>query len=112
MFKANHTYPREGLRVPPSENPCLKLSDSFLSVTPDSSLVFVKVHYTYNICLIFTMYRSSGGAYLAVPKPRLESKGERALSIRNPRLWNDLPEGIRLAESVTSFKSLLKKTIF
>ena len=52
--------------------------------------------------------RSSGGALLAVPKSRLKSKGDRAFSIRAPRLWNDLPEEIRLAESVTSFKSLLK----
>jgi len=35
-------------------------------------------------------------------------KGDRAFAVRAPRLWNDPPEGIRLAESVTSFKSLLK----
>uniref|UniRef100_A0A672YDQ4 Reverse transcriptase domain-containing protein n=1 Tax=Sphaeramia orbicularis TaxID=375764 RepID=A0A672YDQ4_9TELE len=52
--------------------------------------------------------RSSGRGLLAVPKSRLKSKGDRAFSIRAPQLWNGLPEEIRLAESVTSFKSLLK----
>ena len=52
--------------------------------------------------------RSSGGGLLAVPRWRLKLKGDRAFSVRAPRLWNGLPEEIRLAESVTSFKSLLK----
>ena len=52
--------------------------------------------------------RSSGGGLLAVPKSRLKSKGDQAFSVIAPRLWNDLPEEIRLAESVTFFKSLLK----
>ncbi|KAF7651423.1 hypothetical protein LDENG_00111240, partial [Lucifuga dentata] len=52
--------------------------------------------------------RSSGGTLLAVPKWRLKSKGDRAFAIRAPQLWNDLPEEIRLADSVPSFKSLLK----
>jgi len=52
--------------------------------------------------------RSSGETLLAVPKWRLTSKGDRAFGIRAPRLWNDLPEEIRLAESLTYFKLLLK----
>ncbi|KAF7641396.1 hypothetical protein LDENG_00282490 [Lucifuga dentata] len=51
---------------------------------------------------------SSGGTLLAVPKSRLKSKGDRAFAIRALLLWNDLPEEIRLADSVSSFKSLLK----
>ncbi len=50
----------------------------------------------------------SSVALLAVPKSRLESKGDCAFAIRAPRLWNDLPEEIRPAESVTSVKSSLK----
>ena len=53
-------------------------------------------------------FRSSGGALLAVPKSKLKSKGDHTFSIRAPWLWNDLPEGDKAAESVTSFKSLLK----
>ncbi|KAF7641110.1 hypothetical protein LDENG_00293840 [Lucifuga dentata] len=51
---------------------------------------------------------SSGGTLLAVPKSRLKSKGDRAFAIRALLLWNDLPEEIMLADSVSSFKSLLK----
>ncbi|KAF7650757.1 hypothetical protein LDENG_00121020, partial [Lucifuga dentata] len=51
---------------------------------------------------------SSGGTLLAVPKLRLKSKGDRAFAIRAHRLWNDLPEEVRLANSVSYFKSLLK----
>ena len=49
-----------------------------------------------------------GGALLTIPKSRLKTKGDRAFAIRAPRLWNALPEEIRLAGSVNSFKSLLK----
>ena len=52
--------------------------------------------------------RSLGGALLAVPKLRLKSKGDRAFAIRTPQLWNDVPEEIRLAETVTSFNQFLK----
>ncbi|KAF7660241.1 hypothetical protein LDENG_00285960 [Lucifuga dentata] len=52
--------------------------------------------------------KSLGGTLLAVPKSRLKSKGDCAFAIRALLLWNDLPEEIRLADSVSSFKSLLK----
>ena len=52
--------------------------------------------------------RSSGGALLTIPNSRLKTKGDRPFAIRAPRLWNALPEEIRLAGSVNSFKSLLK----
>ncbi|KAF7668292.1 hypothetical protein LDENG_00022460 [Lucifuga dentata] len=51
---------------------------------------------------------AAGGTLPAVPKLRLESKGDRAFAIRALRLWNDLPEEKRLTDSVPSFKSLLK----
>ncbi|KAF7643078.1 hypothetical protein LDENG_00244710, partial [Lucifuga dentata] len=52
--------------------------------------------------------RSLGGTLLAVPKSRLKSKGDHAFAIRALLLWNDLSEEIRLADSVSSFKSLFK----
>lgn len=52
--------------------------------------------------------RSSDSALLVVPKSRLITKGDRAFSIKAPRLWNSLPKDLRLASSVTTFKSLLK----
>lgn len=55
--------------------------------------------------------RSSGGAFLAVPKSRLKSKCDRAFAVGVTRLWNDLHEEIWLAKSVMSFKSLPKSHI-
>ncbi|KAK0132431.1 hypothetical protein N1851_032697 [Merluccius polli] len=40
--------------------------------------------------------RSSGGSFLAIPWSNLKTKGDRAFSILAPRLWNDLPEEIRV----------------
>jgi len=45
---------------------------------------------------------------MVIPGSRLRTKGDRAFASRAPRLRNDLPEEIRLANSVLSFKSLLK----
>ncbi len=47
-----------------------------------------------------------------VPKSRLVTKGDRAFSIRAPKLWNSLPGDIRHATTVSSFKSLLKTHIY
>ena len=52
--------------------------------------------------------RSLGGAFLVFPKSRLKCRGDCAFAIRAPQLWNNLPKEIRLARSVSSFKSLLK----
>ncbi|KAF7647288.1 hypothetical protein LDENG_00174150 [Lucifuga dentata] len=49
-----------------------------------------------------------GWTLLSVPKSRLKSKGDRAFAIRALLLWNALPEEIKLVDSVSSFKSLLK----
>ncbi len=42
------------------------------------------------------------------PKTPLIMKDESAFTVQALRLWNDLPVEIRSAESVNSFKSLLK----
>ncbi len=51
--------------------------------------------------------RSSGRDLLSILEFRLISRGDRAFAVR-PQGWNDLPEEIRLSESVSSFKSRLK----
>ncbi len=48
--------------------------------------------------------RSSCRALLMVPKSRLVTKGGRAFAIRAPKPWNSLPEDIRHATTVSSFK--------
>ena len=52
--------------------------------------------------------RSSSGALLKVPKSHLVTRGDRAFAVRAPQLWNSLPGDLRQANSVSSFKSLLK----
>ena len=56
--------------------------------------------------------RSAGSALLCVPRHNLERYGRRSFSCAGPVLWNSLPEGMRLAESLNSFKSHLKTHYF
>ena len=57
--------------------------------------------------------RSSDGALLKVPeKFHLVNKGERAFSVRAPKIWNALPKNIRQADNIASFKSHLKTYLF
>ena len=50
-------------------------------------------------------FRSLSRGILSVPGVWLTTRGDRAFSARAPKLWNELPEEIRSAESVTCFKS-------
>ena len=52
--------------------------------------------------------RSASLSLLAVPRSKLATQGDQAFSVRAPRLWNSLPDQIRLANSLPIFKSLLK----
>ena len=56
--------------------------------------------------------RSSEEALLQIPKTRLATKGDQAFAVYAPRLWNALPLEIRKANSLASFKSLLKMYLF
>ena len=56
--------------------------------------------------------RSAGKGLLTIPESRLASKGDRSFSVLAPKLWNELPEELRLADSVTHFKSLLKTHLY
>ena len=55
--------------------------------------------------------RSSGRGFLVVPKSRLVTKDEQAFAVWAPQLWGSLPENLRQAQSVSSFKTLLKSKI-
>ncbi len=63
--------------------------------------------YTPSRCL-----RSSDQNLLLVLQSRLKRRGDRAFSVVGPRLWNSLPLDIRLAPSLSTFKSLLKTYLF
>ena len=53
--------------------------------------------------------RSSGrGLLKEYPKATLATRGDRAFSVKAPKLWNSLPEELRLTKSLSSVKSLLK----
>ena len=41
-----------------------------------------------------------------------ERYGRRGFSVTAPRLWNDLPDGLRLIDSLELFKSNLKTHLF
>ena len=56
--------------------------------------------------------RSSCKEYLAVPRSRLKTYGDRAFSISGPKLWNDLPLEIRKCASVATFRQSLKTFLF
>jgi len=45
---------------------------------------------------------------LVLPPSRLSTVGSRAFLIAGPQTWNDLPEDVTSAESLTTFRRLLK----
>ncbi len=52
--------------------------------------------------------RSSDQQLLTIPRARLKLKVDRAFSVAAPKLWNLLPVSIRSAQTISSFKLLLK----
>ena len=55
--------------------------------------------------------RSAGSRLLRVPRHNLERFGRRGFSVTAPRLWNDLPDSLRLIDSLELVKSNLKTHI-
>ena len=49
---------------------------------------------------------------LEVPRCRLRTQGEKAISSAAPRLWNNLPLAMRTTDSLSSFKKQLKTFLF
>jgi hypothetical protein len=56
--------------------------------------------------------RSSTKSTFVIPKTRLKTYGDRAFSCTAPILWNNLPQDIRDASSLETFKSHLKTHLF
>ena len=54
--------------------------------------------------------RSAGSRVLRVPRHNLDRYVRRGFSVTAPRLWNDLPESLRLIDSLERFKSNLNKS--
>ena len=55
---------------------------------------------------------SQDAGLLIVPRISKQTAGGRAFSYRAPFLWNGLPTHVRDANSVSTFKSLLKTHLF
>jgi len=55
---------------------------------------------------------SVGTNRLVVPTSRLSTVGNRAFPVNGPQTWNDLPEDMTSAESLTTFHHLLKTHLF
>ncbi|KAF7654724.1 hypothetical protein LDENG_00065570 [Lucifuga dentata] len=55
--------------------------------------------------------RSSDSNLLTIANSNLKTKGG-VFAFRAPKLWNDLPEDLRLAKSVSAFKSQLKTYLY
>ena len=56
--------------------------------------------------------RAASRALLAVPHHNLERFGRRGFSVNAPRLWNDLPDNLRVIDSVVLCKRHLKTHLF
>ena len=56
--------------------------------------------------------RSANQFLLQVPVTKLRTMGDRAFCSAAPRLWNCLPMGLRLPQTVESFKTGLKTFLF
>jgi len=63
-------------------------------------------------CDLLVRYEApSGTGLLCVPRIKTK-QGEASFSFYASRLWNKLPENLRSAETVNSFKSGLKTLLF
>ena len=70
------------------------------------------------LCKAVTQYtpkralRSSEQGLLVVPRVRTKKYGERAFSFAAPHLYNSLPQKIRMANTIDTFKANLKTHLF
>jgi len=56
--------------------------------------------------------RSVGTNHLVVPPVKLSTVGSRAFPVVSPQIWNDLPEDVASAESLSTFRQRLKTHLF
>ena len=56
--------------------------------------------------------RSAGTNRLLVPPFKLSTIGSRAFPVAGPQIWNDLPQDVTAAESLSIFRRRLKTCLF
>ena len=79
----------------------------------------VSLHLYYNVFFELLQFytasrnlRSSNRNLLVKPYFNLNSYGKRAFSVAAPKLWKNLPEDIKSANSIDDFKRKLKTFLF
>src|SRR4029434_10976933 len=83
-----------------------------LAPTIDAPPLPVSFRIDFKILTPSRSLRSSGTELLTVPKVRIKRHGEAAFSFYAPSLWNTLPEYLRMAVTVETFKHTLKTYLF
>jgi hypothetical protein len=56
--------------------------------------------------------RSAATNHLLVPPFRLSTVGSRAFPVAGPQIWNDLPDEVTSAQSLSIFRQRLKSYLF
>ena len=85
-------------------------------------LVYKSIHhhapvYIANLLTDYTCTRelrstSSDARTFFIPRTQCQTFADRSFSCYAPRIWNDLPDYIKLADSLEIFKTLLKTHLF
>ena len=69
--------------------------------------------YLSELMTLKTVSRSSSEVLLQPPRIKtLRTLGDRSFTVAAPALWNNLPNAVRCAQSVQSFKERLKTHLF
>jgi len=88
------------------------------SVGAQSPRCYVVLCYvTYVHCLVCLRMRTQTPTsylrhFMAGTRPVCKNIGDRAFSVAGPTVWNSLPEPVRSAETLSSFKRKLKTYLF
>ena len=77
-----------------------------------SGLVPQYITYLLEVYVPRRNLRSSSDKKLVVPNYKLESYGRRSFTVSAPILWNNVPQNVRLCESIDCFISELKNNLF
>lgn len=56
--------------------------------------------------------RSGNKSLLRIPRTRLKKRGNRAFEVVGPTLWNNLPIHLKMASTLSEFKTALKTYLF
>ena len=73
---------------------------------------YVKERGLYSLLILLKSLHSLGVVYLCLNIPKYNNKYGKRFTYSAPVLWNKLPGNVKYADSVMSFKGLLKTHLF